>query len=49
MEEYAAKRGRLIHHVTQYAEQDVAVAFSGGVDSCLLLWRRIRPAGRFMR
>ncbi len=37
MEEYAAKRGRLIHHVTQYAEQDVAVAFSGGVDSCLLL------------
>ncbi len=43
MEEYAAKRGRLIHHVTQYAEQDVAVAFSGGV------WRRIRPAGRFMR
>lgn len=37
MEEYAAKRGRLIHHMVQYAKQDVAVAFSGGVDSCLLL------------
>lgn len=37
MEEYAAKRGKLIHKMTQYARQDVAVAFSGGVDSCLLL------------
>lgn len=37
MGEYTEKRKKLIHKMTQYASQDVAVAFSGGVDSCLLL------------
>lgn len=37
MGEYTEKRKKLIHKMIQYASQDVAVAFSGGVDSCLLL------------
>ncbi|MDE5909512.1 MAG: ATP-dependent sacrificial sulfur transferase LarE [Lachnospiraceae bacterium] len=37
MEEYTEKRRKLIHKMAQYASQDVAVAFSGGVDSCLIL------------
>lgn len=37
MEEYLEKREQLIRKMAQYAGQDVMVAFSGGVDSSLLL------------
>ncbi|MBD5549120.1 MAG: ATP-dependent sacrificial sulfur transferase LarE [Lachnospiraceae bacterium] len=37
MEVYMKKKEQLLHKMAQYAEQDVMVAFSGGVDSSLLL------------
>ena len=37
MGEYLEKREQLIRKMAQYARQDVMVAFSGGVDSSLLL------------
>ena len=37
MGEYVEKREKLIRKMAQYARQDVMVAFSGGVDSSLLL------------
>ena len=37
MGEYVEKREKLIQKMAQYARQDVMVAFSGGVDSSLLL------------
>lgn len=37
MEVYMKKKEQLLHKMAQYAGQDVMVAFSGGVDSSLLL------------
>ena len=37
MTEYELKKQKLLSYMEQYAKEDVAVAFSGGVDSSLLL------------
>ena len=37
MTEYELKRQKLLACMEQYAKEDVVVAFSGGVDSSLLL------------
>lgn len=45
-EDFIRRKGQLLERMAQYAAQDIMVAFSGGVDSSLLLKLACEAAGR---